>query len=254
MVDAMRELVYGIHVIQEILNHDPRQILYVYIIRSPLMRRLKCLFDQIVKYNISIQKCDRSYLDARTKGALHQGIVAEIVRKNYVQEDNLLNFLITYVEKEPLLLLVLDGIIDPHNLGACLRTADAAGVHLVIAPKDRSARLNDTVRKVASGSADRIPFLQVTNLSRTLRLLRKNNIWIVGTTVTRSARIIFDSKLVGSLAVVMGSEESGIRRLTERNCDELVNIPILKSTISLNVSVATGICLFEVLRQRRLQR
>lgn len=251
-MNNMCELAYGIHAIQAILDNDPRKILYVYIKRAPLMYRLKYLVDQIIKYNISIQECECSYLDAKVKGALHQGIVVKIARRHYIQESGLLNFLMTCITKTPLL-LILDNITDPRNLGACLRTADAAGVHLVIAPRDRSACINDTVRKVASGSADRIPFVQVTNLSRTLRLLQQHNILIIGT-VVRSAKIIFDSKLIGPLAFVMGSEGNGIRRLTKQNCDELVNIPILESAVSLNVAVATGICLFEALRQRKFQK
>lgn len=245
----MRELVYGIHAVQAILDNDPQRILNVYLIKAPLMRRLKFLFVQIIRYKINIKECKRSYLDAKVKGALHQGIIAEIFCKDNIQEKDLPNFLTTHIKTIPLL-LVLDGIVDPHNLGACLRTADAAGVHLVIATRNRSAYINDTVRKIASGSAERVPFVQVVNISRVLRLLQLHNIWIIGT-VVQSKQVIFESKLVGPLAFVMGSENHGLRRLTKKNCDELVSIPIFSAVASLNVSVATGICLFEVLRQRK---
>lgn len=247
------ELVYGIYAIEAILDDDPRRIVCVYVIRSPLARRLKCLMGLFIEHNINIQECERSYLDAQVKGALHQGVVAKIFSKHCcVQENNLLEFLTMRIIKTPLLLLVLDGITDPHNLGACLRIADAAGVDLVIAPRDRSVSVNDTVRKVASGSAERIPFLQVINLSRVLRLLQRHDVWVIGT-VLRAKKIIFDSKLINSLAFVMGSEGSGIRRLTKKNCNELVNIPSVNTVVSLNVAVATGICLFEALRQRKFQ-
>lgn len=245
------ELAYGIYAIQAILDDDPQRISCVCVIRSPLARRLKFLVDRIVEHNINLQECERSYLDAQVKGALHQGIVAKIFSKRCcVQENNLLKFLTMRIVKTPLLLLVLDGVTDPRNLGACLRTADVAGVDLVIAPRDRSVSVNDTVRKVASGSAERIPFLQVTNLSRVLRLLQQHDVWVIGT-VLRAKKIIFDSKLINSLAFVMGSEGRGIRRLTKKNCNELVNIPSVNSIVSLNVAVATGICLFEALRQRK---
>lgn len=244
-------LVYGIHAVQAIVKRNPQNIINIYIIGTPWRRRLKYLVTQVIKCNINIKECERSYLDDKVKGAAHQGVVAEIVYKDYIQEKDLPNFLRAHIT-ESLLLLVLDGVTDPHNLGACLRTADAAGVHLVIVPRNRSVNINDTVRKVASGSADRVPFVQVINLSRVLRLLRQYDIWIIGT-VLQSERIIFDTKLVSSLAFVMGSEGTGIRRLTRENCDELINIPVLGPDASLNISVATGICLFEALRQRRLR-
>lgn len=254
MINRKCALVYGIHAIQAILDDHAKSILCVYIIRSPLTRRLRCLLDRVIEYSISVQRCERSYLDAKVKGALHQGIIANVVcTPCRIQECNLSNFLVTRVITTPLLLLILDGVTDPHNLGACLRTADAAGVDLVIAPRDRSVCINSTVRKVASGAADRVPFLQVINLNRILRLLQQHDIWIIGT-VLRAKKVIFHSKLTSSLAFVMGSEGYGIRQLTQRHCNELVNIPIFGTVASLNVSVATGICLFEVLRQRKFQQ
>ena len=150
----------------------------------------------------------------------------------------------------PAFLLILDGVQDPHNLGACLRSADAAGVHAVIAPKDKSVGLTSTVSKVASGAAETVPFIQVTNLARTLRFLKENNIWIIGADALAD-KAIFDSDLTAPIALVLGAEGSGMRRLTREHCDLLVNIPMSGSVSSLNVSVAAGIFLFEATRQRR---
>jgi 23S rRNA (guanosine2251-2'-O)-methyltransferase len=147
------------------------------------------------------------------------------------------------------LLLVLDQVQDPHNLGACLRTADAAGVHAVIAPKNRAVSLTDTVRRIAAGGAEHVPFVQVTNLARTLGLLQEDGIRIVGT-ADEAKGTLYDADLTGPLAIVMGFEGSGLRRLTQKTCDELVRIPMFGAVECLNVSVATGVCLFEALRQR----
>ena len=146
-------------------------------------------------------------------------------------------------------MLVLDGITDPHNLGACLRSADAAGVHAIIVPKDKSAKLNGTARKVACGAAETVPLVQVTNLARTLREIKDAGVWVVGTAGETDTEL-FDANLTGPMAVVMGAEGDGMRRLTREHCDLLVKIPMAGTVSSLNVSVATGICLFEVLRQR----
>jgi 23S rRNA (guanosine2251-2'-O)-methyltransferase len=152
----------------------------------------------------------------------------------------------------PPFLLILDCIQDPHNLGACLRSANAAGVHAVIAPKDRSVSLTDVVRRVACGAAEKTPLINVTNLARTMKELQKKGIWMVGTQLAAN-RNLFECKLTGPLALVVGSEGEGIRRLTAETCDDLVSIPMLGSVESLNVSVSAGICLFEAVRQRSLQ-
>jgi 23S rRNA (guanosine2251-2'-O)-methyltransferase len=162
-------------------------------------------------------------------------------------EDRL--FSILDKQQEPPFLLVLDCIQDPHNLGACLRTANAAGVHAVIAPKDRSVGLTDVVKRVACGAAEKTPFIVVTNLSRMLKELQKRGVWIVGTQLAGN-RNLFESKLTGPLALVVGSEGEGIRRLTAETCDELISIPMSGTVESLNVSVAAGVCLFEAFRQR----
>lgn len=247
----MNELIYGIHSVQSFLETYPERIFRIHVIRKPWSIRFSLLVQQINKRHIHVEEQSRRWLDNKSKGVLHQGIIAEVSKIVSVTEEDLLKFL-TIRNIVPLL-LVLDGIVDPHNLGACLRSAEAAGVHMVIIPKNRSAPINSTVRKVSSGSADRIPCLRVTNVSRTLKLLQERDIWIIGT-VMKSDCAIFNSKLTGPLALVMGSEGCGLRRLTKKYCNELINIPMLGVVESLNVSVATGICLFEALRQREYQK
>lgn len=246
----MNELVYGMHPVQSVLDTNPEQILKIHVICKPWSMRFELLVQKINQHNIHLEEHDRLWFNNRARNVLHQGVVAEVLKISSLKEKDLLNYL-TICNTIPLL-LILDGIIDPHNLGACLRSAEAAGVCMIITPKNRSARINATVRKVSSGAADRVPFIQVTNLSRTLKLLQEQDIWIVGT-VIRSDCSIFTAKLKRPLALVMGSEEFGLRRLTKKYCNELVNIPVTGSISSLNVSVATGICLFEVLRQREFQ-
>ncbi len=152
-------------------------------------------------------------------------------------------------QKNPLL-LILDGVTDPHNLGACLRTADAAGVHAVVTPRDRAATLTDTVRHIACGAAESVPFIQVTNLSRTMEKLQKLGVWLVGL-ADQGEKLIYDLDLKGGVGVVMGAEGTGMRRLTEEKCDFLARIPMHGKVPCLNVSVATGVCLFECVRQRQ---
>ncbi len=166
-----------------------------------------------------------------------------------LNEDDLIILLESL--KEPPFLLILDEINDPHNLGACLRSADAAGVHAVIVPKDRSVSLTETVRRVACGAAEKVPFVQATNLARVMDKLREAGIWIVGT-ADEARDSLYKTSLAGPLALVMGSEGKGLRRLTREKCDFLVKIPMFGSVESLNVSVAAGICLFEALRQRKV--
>ena len=185
-------------------------------------------------------------LDGLARGTRHQGVVALAEERQLaVDVDEVLD-----VIEGPPLLLILDGVTDPHNLGACLRTADAAGVHAVIAPRDRAVGLNSTVQRVACGAADTVPYLMVTNLARTMRGLKDRGVWLVGTDdqATDSMHQI-DARQ--PMAWVMGAEGEGMRRLTRETCDQLVNIPMLGSVESLNVSVASAVCLYETVRQRR---
>jgi 23S rRNA (guanosine2251-2'-O)-methyltransferase len=187
-------------------------------------------------------------LDRLSGGATHQGAVAEIRASAALNENGLLDLLVA--APSPALVLVLDSVTDPHNLGACLRTADAAGVLAVVAPRDRAVGLTPAVRKVAAGAAETIPFAQVTNLARTLRDLKSAGLWIAGTAAD-AERELHATDLCGPLAVVMGSEGQGLRRLTRESCDFCLRLPMLGAVESLNVSVAAGIVLFEALRQRR---
>ena len=204
---------------------------------------------------VPIAREPRQDLDDMVKGR-HQGVVAEtlddpihgeVLQSNLWQEADLLRMV---VEKDgPVLILVLDGVTDPHNLGACMRSADAAGVDAVVVPKDKSADLTPTARKVACGAAEVIPFVRVTNIARTLAALKERNVWIFGA-AGEAEKSIYDNDLTGPMALVMGAEGAGLRRLTREHCDFLVKLPMSGSVSSLNVSVATGVCLFEVVRQR----
>ncbi len=242
----MSEIVFGIYAVQALLERDPQRFQEVFILKGRDGRRLQPLVAALEAQGIVIQLAKRQWLDGQVEGGVHQGIVARIKPGRQYQEGYLLDLLVNLGKP---LLLVLDGVTDPHNLGACLRSADAAGVHAVIVPKDRSASLNATAKKVASGAAENVPLIRVTNLARTLRLLQEYNIWVVGTAV-EADHTLYQSKMTGPMALVMGAEAEGMRRLTHEHCDELISIPIAGSVSSLNVSVATGVCLFEAVRQR----
>lgn len=243
----MSEIVYGIHAINALLEKEPQRIVEVFMLKERHDKRLLTLITQLEENGISIQIVSKQWLDKQSKDASHQGILARVKPGRQYQESDLPQIL---EQSDMPLILILDGITDPHNLGACLRSADAAGVDAVIVPKDRSAQLNGIARKVASGAAETIPLIRVTNLARTMRFLQKQNIWIVGT-AGEADHTLYQSKLTGRLALVMGAEGDGMRRLTREHCDELVSIPMAGSVSSLNVSVATGICLFEAIRQRQ---
>ncbi|PVZ89086.1 23S rRNA (guanosine(2251)-2'-O)-methyltransferase RlmB [Serratia sp. S1B] len=242
----MSEIIYGIHAVKALLERDPQRFLEVFILKGRDDRRLQPLITELEASGIVIQVANRQWLDEKVEGAVHQGIIAR-VREGRKYQENDLPGLLENIDIP--FLLVLDGITDPHNLGACLRSADAAGVHAVIVPRDRSAQLNATAKKVACGAAENVPLIQVTNLARTLRLLQEMNIWVVGT-AGEADHTLYQSKMTGPMALVMGAEGDGMRRLTREHCDELISIPMAGTVSSLNVSVATGICLFEAVRQR----
>lgn len=242
----MSQIIYGIHTVQALLEQDPQRFLEIFTLKGKDDKRLQPLMAELKAHGFMIQVANRQWLDKQTEGAVHQGIIAKVRPRRQYQENDLLDLLSSV---DTPLLLILDGVTDPHNLGACLRSANAAGVHAVIVPRDRSAQLNATVQKVASGAAESVPLIRVTNLARTLRLLQQNNIWVIGTT-GEASHSLYQSKMTGPIALVMGAEGDGIRRLTRENCDELINIPMAGTVSSLNISVATGICLFEAIRQR----
>lgn len=241
------EKVYGVHAVEALLRHHPRRVKRLWLAEGRQDPRIQALLGLAGEHRVPIGQRERRELDEWAEG-VHQGVVAE-VSPSQVWGENLLDELLERGEGTPLL-LALDGVTDPHNLGACLRTADAAGVQAVIVPKDKSATLNATVRKVACGAAEVIPLVAVTNLSRTLEKLQKKGLWVVGT-AGEADKELYDLDLTGPTVLVMGAEGKGMRRLTREHCDFLARLPMAGSVSSLNVSVATGVCLFEALRQRR---
>ncbi|WP_225639521.1 23S rRNA (guanosine(2251)-2'-O)-methyltransferase RlmB [Candidatus Profftia sp. (ex Adelges kitamiensis)] len=245
----MSEIIYGIHAIKVLLKRDPKSFIEVFVTSGHKDCSLMLIIAEIERIGILIHFVRRYELNVKVNSAVHQGIVAHIHIRNHYQEKDLPKILENL--KKPPFLLILDGVTDPHNLGACLRSADAAGIHIVIIPRNRSVQLNATVQKVACGAAATVPVISVTNLTRTMRLLQDKNVWIVGTMINADYDL-YQSNITNQmgLAFVMGSEGNGMRRLTREHCNELVSIPMNGSVSSLNVSVATGICLFEAVRRR----
>ncbi len=244
---AQQEWLYGIHAMQSVLEKEPERVMEVLVLKGRNDERLTTIVNQARRHGISVQFCQRKALDDKVGGEQHQGVVARAKPARVLDEADLDKILAS--EAQPLI-LVLDGVTDPHNLGACLRTADGAGVHAVVVPKDKSASLNGTVRKVACGAAEVVPLIQITNLARTLKHLQDKGLWIVGT-AGETDKTLYDVDLKGPTALVMGAEGKGMRRLTKETCDVLVKLPMAGSVTSLNVSVATGVCLYEIVRQRR---
>ena len=240
------EQVYGVHAVEALLRHHPRRVKQLWLAEGRQDPRVQTLVELATQQRISVGQRERRELDEWAEG-VHQGVVAE-VSPSQVWGEAMLEELLDRHEGVPLL-LVLDGVTDPHNLGACLRTADAAGALAVVVPKDKSATLNATVRKVACGAAEVMPLVAVTNLARTLEKLQKRGLWVVGT-AGEADQEIYQQDLRGPLVLVMGAEGKGMRRLTREHCDYLVKLPMGGSVSSLNVSVATGVCLFEAVRQR----
>ncbi|MCL6263812.1 MULTISPECIES: 23S rRNA (guanosine(2251)-2'-O)-methyltransferase RlmB [Craterilacuibacter] len=242
-----RKLIHGFHAVNARLWQNPKSLIEIYVAGGRQDARTKEVLDKAGAENVKLHIVDKARMDSMTGNARHQGVAAVIdASRNYVDLDDVLDHI-----SEPPLLLILDGVTDPHNLGACLRVADAMGVHAVIAPKDRSAGINATVSKVACGAAEVVPYITVTNLARTIRDLKDMGVWIAGTTMeTETDLYHFDAS--GPLAWVMGNEGEGMRRLTRDLCDVLVSIPMFGTVESLNVSVSSGMVLSESRRQRVL--
>ncbi len=245
------DYLFGIHAVTSVLEKDAARVRTLWIAReaqkNQRIKRLQSLAD---KTGVSLQASTHAKLDVLVGGERHQGVVAEC---NVAASPQLaLNIpeLLSGIDGAPFL-LVLDGVQDPHNLGACLRSADAAGVHAVIVPKDRAVGITPVVSKVACGAAEHVPLIQVTNLARALRQLQDEGVWLLGAD-ERGETSLFDADLKGPLALVLGAEGQGLRRLTREQCDVLISVPMAGSVSSLNVSVATGVCLFEAVRQRAL--
>lgn len=242
------EPLFGHHAVNTALKKDAERIQRILILKGRRDERMQKLVDKATQLKIQIEVATKRDLDELVEGASHQGVVA-LCKPIQTYNEKYLNQLLNNLEEQPFL-LVLDGVTDPHNLGACLRTADAAGIQAVIAPKDKSAPLNATAAKVACGAAEAVPYVLVTNLARALKNLQDRGIWITGT-AGETDQEIYQSNLTGPMALVMGAEGQGMRRLTRENCDQLVKIPMAGEVSSLNVSVATGVCLFEAVRQRQ---
>ncbi len=240
-------LIFGLHPVEALMRRHPERI--VRVLRDPSRddARTRAIDRRIEPLGLTVRWCRAVELDGLTGGASHQGVAAE-VRPFTVQGESALGPFLERLDSEPLL-LVLDGVQDPGNLGACLRSADAAGVDAVVVPKDRACPINATVHKAASGAAGLVPVFRVTNLVRSLRGLQQAGVWLVGAAVD-APQAIQQARLAGPLGLVLGGEADGLRRLTRKCCDLLVRIPMHGSVASLNVSVAVGICLYEVRRQR----
>lgn len=243
----MKTLINGIHAVQSALESDADNLVQIWFAETKRNQRVVQLAQQAENKGLLLHKTSMQQLDKKAKSRKHQGVVAEYNAPK-VWNDNDLFDLLSQLD-EPALLLILDGVTDPHNLGACLRTAEGAGVHAVITTKDKAVGITPTVRKVASGAAEKVPFVQVTNLVRTIDLIKSAGVWVTGTS-DKTDDDVYAGDYTGSTALVMGAEGKGLRSLTEEHCDNLVSIPMAGSVSSLNVSVATGVCLYEVVRQR----
>ncbi len=241
--------IYGIHAVQAALDYSADKIVSAWVDPQRQDKRLQQLLAGLQRCRIKIQKTDRKKLDSLSGGNNHQGIVVAVQLPSVLSEADLKQKIQTL--DETAFFLVLDQVQDPHNLGACLRTADATGVHGIIIPKDNSASITPTVCKVASGAAETVPVYQVVNLARTLRWLKQQQIWVVGSS-GHTEQSLFELDLTMPVALVMGTEGTGMRQLTSRQCDFQVMIPMKGTVESLNVSVAAGVMMYEVMRQRGL--
>jgi len=244
------ELVYGLHSVAALLKRLPERVLELWFLSSREDERLGAILEMAKDKCIEVKSVPKKTLDEMAKGGAHQGVIANVKPSKPTSEAELFAYLES-TDEVPFL-LILDGVQDPHNLGACFRTADAAGVQAIIVPQDRACSLTPVVRKVASGACETVMFVQVPNLVRTMKKLQEQKLWIIGTADQADEVSLFNVDLSGPIAFVMGAESQGLRRLTKQHCDYLVSIPMQGFVSSLNVSVATGVCLFEAVRQRSL--
>ncbi|MEM6302176.1 MAG: 23S rRNA (guanosine(2251)-2'-O)-methyltransferase RlmB [Pseudomonadota bacterium] len=247
----MKDHAFGIHAVAEILKQNPTAIERLFLQAGRLDHRAESILKRAESSGITVQRVARSELDQLVDGR-HQGVIATLAGTR-VQDQDLRwseqQLLHAVEHNDQALILVLDGVTDPHNLGACLRSADAAGATAVVIPKDKSADITPTVRKVACGACATVPLVRVTNLARSLVALKESGIWFYGA-AGEAETSLYETRARGPIALVMGAEGSGMRRLTREHCDFLIAIPMAGAVESLNVSVATGICLFELQRQR----
>ena len=250
---SVKEYAFGVNLAASLVEHSPRRVVRVYIDQAKVNTRIKKLIEAVRQQRIIIDQCSRDEFERVLKQAkisensVHQGVIVEFTPADSRDE----RWLSDYVShKEAPFLLALDGITDPHNLGACIRSANAAGVDAVLIPKDKSVGLTPAVRKVASGAAEMTPLVTVKNLARCIESLQKHDIWVMGA-AGEAEQSLYDLDLKGGVLIVMGAEGAGLRRLTREHCDHLFKIPMPGDVESLNVSVAAGVCLFEAVRQRR---
>ena len=250
------QVLFGFHAVGVRLKTAPRSIVEIYFEPTRRDARMRQFLEKVQEAGVRLIEADGMRLAKLCGGHGHQGVVARVQALTQVHSlDELLEGLeasqlaLPADQRVNPLILVLDGVTDPHNLGACLRVADGAGAHAVIAPKDHAAGINATVAKVASGAAETVPYFMVTNLARTLTELKERNIWVIGTS-DMATETLYQVDLTGPVALVLGAEGDGMRQLTAKTCDQLVRIPMLGAVESLNVSVASGVCLYEAVRQR----
>jgi 23S rRNA (guanosine2251-2'-O)-methyltransferase len=245
-----KQFIFGLHSVFALLQKQPERVIRLCVQQDRDDQKLNPILELAKKFDVPMQHVTRQELNRMTQDANHQGIVA-FCNKARIYAESDLAFLLEKIAGPPFV-LILDGIQDPHNLGATFRSADASGVHAIIAPRDKSVGLTPVVCKVASGAAETIPFVQVTNLARAMEALKALGIWIYGADA-KSQQTLYQTDLSGPLAIALGAEGSGLRRLTQEHCDVLLKIPMQGSVASLNVSVAAGVFLFEVVRQRQLK-
>ena len=250
------KVLFGFHALGVRLKTAPKSIIEIYYEPTRRDARMRQFLEKATEVGAKLVEADGLRLSKICGGHGHQGVAARVQELTQVHSlDELLenleaaNAALPAAQRVAPLILVLDGVTDPHNLGACLRVADGAGVHAVIAPKDHAAGINATVAKVASGAAETVPYFMVTNLARTLNELKERNIWIIGTS-DQATQTLYQADLKGPVALVLGAEGDGMRQLTAKTCDQLISIPMLGAVESLNVSVASGVCLYEAVRQR----
>lgn len=250
------KVLFGFHAVGVRLKTAPQSIVEIYYEPTRRDARMRQFLEKVAECGVRLIEADGMRLAKLAGSHGHQGVAARVQEIKQVHSlDELLenleasNAALPPEQRTQPLILVLDGVTDPHNLGACLRVADGAGAHAVIAPKDHAAGINATVAKVASGAAETVPYFMVTNLARTLNELKERNIWVIGTS-DQATQTLYQADLKAAVALVLGAEGDGMRQLTAKTCDQLVSIPMLGAVESLNVSVASGVCLYEAVRQR----
>ncbi len=245
-MNTNKSFIFGLHAVESLLSKHPERALRLYVQKERQDQKVQTILDLAEAEDIPVDFVPQRELSRLVGDVVHQGVVASCEKTKVYAENDLRE--IIDANPKPFL-LILDGIQDPHNLGACMRSADAAGVHAIIVPKDKSVGITPAVSKVACGAAEIMPFIQVTNLARTMAALKEQGVWLFGA-AAEADKSLYQADLVGPVGIVLGAEGQGLRRLTREHCDMLLNIPMTGTVASLNVSVATGIFLFEAVRQR----